>query len=111
MATPTKEEMEALAAQRHRDAQRAAGVPRMGVVPVAPVSGKAGEILQHLHKDEPVFIFRAQDLLSIFALEEYARVIEKYTPHGPQLESIVEAKNQFRAWQIANPSKVKLPDL
>lgn len=107
---PTTEEMEAAIRRRHEEKQREAQMPRMGLVPVAPVSGKAGEILQHLHKDEPVFIFRAQDILSVWALEEYARVVEKYDPHGPHLESIVDAADTFRQWQKANPSLVKLPD-
>lgn len=96
--------------QREHEARQAASMPRMGVVPVAPVSGKAGEILQHLHPGEPVFILRAKDILSTFALDEYAKFVEKFSPHSPQLASIVDVTNDFRSWQVANPDKVKLPD-
>lgn len=81
----------------------------MGVV-VPLTEGKAKEILSHLHAGEPVFIFRAKDILSSFALDKYAEIVEKFAPDSPQLVSIVDTTNEFRAWQRANPDKVKLPD-
>lgn len=77
---------------------------------VVPPPRKGDEILGHLIPGEPFFVFRAKDILSTFALDEYAKIVEKFTPHSPQLESLVEAINEFRAWQVANPDKVKLPD-
>mgnify|MGYP000332417470 CR=1 FL=1 len=93
-----------------RDVLKEAAEPRMGLVPVAPVSGKAGEILQHLYPGEPVFIFRAKDILSVFALEAYAALIEKYDGQGDQALSLSGAIHGFRTWQKTNPDKVKLPD-
>jgi hypothetical protein len=87
--------------QRERDAQD-------NVIPLN--DGKAKDILTHLHDGEPVFVFRAKDILSTFALDEYAKFVEKFSPASPQLVSIVDATNDFRAWQRANPDKVKLPD-
>lgn len=74
------------------------------------VSGKAGEILGHLHPEEPIFVFRAQDILSVMVLSHYARLVEEYQQHGYQLESIIDAANDFRKWQRENPGLVKLPD-
>lgn len=74
------------------------------------LGGKAGEIIDHLHDDEPVFVFRAQDILSVFALEAYAELIEKYDGQGKQAMSLSHAIQDFRYWQKANPQWVKLPD-
>lgn len=73
-------------------------------------SDKAAQILSNLRQDEPFFIFRAQDILSSFALEAYLTLVEKFNANGPQVESLVDALNDFRTWQTANPDKVKLPD-
>jgi hypothetical protein len=73
-------------------------------------TGKAGEILAHLHPDEPIFVFRAQDILSVMVLSHYAKLLEDYQQDGSQLVSVVDAANDFRSWQKANPGKVKLPD-
>jgi hypothetical protein len=74
------------------------------------ISGKAGEILSHLHPDEPIFVFRAQDILSVMVLSHYASLLEDYQQEGTQLASVIDAANDFRSWQRANPGKVKLPD-
>lgn len=78
--------------------------------PVVSVGGKAGEILQHLLPDEPVFVFRAKDILSVFALEAYADLVEKYNGQGKQGATLYESIQAFRDWQRANPDKIKLPD-
>lgn len=67
-------------------------------------------IMSHLHLGEPWFVFRAQDILSSFALETYLTLLEKFNPMSPQVESCTEMVNAFRRWQQANPSLVKLPD-
>ena len=61
-------------------------------------------------EDEPTFTFRAQDILSVLVLDEYARLLERYDPASEKLAHVVEEINKFRAWQRANPGKVKLPD-
>ena len=60
--------------------------------------------------DEPTFTFRAQDILSVMVLDHYARLLEMYEPNGPKSVQVVDELNKFRAWQQANPGKVKLPD-
>jgi len=60
--------------------------------------------------DEPVFILRAQDLISVMVLHEYLRLLEIFDPHGEKMVSAVDKMNEFRKWQHANPSRVRLPD-
>lgn len=73
-------------------------------------NSKATQILAKLYPGEPFFVFRAKDILSTFALDEYAKFVEKFNPDSPMLVSLVDAINDFRAWQTNNPDKVKLPD-
>lgn len=60
--------------------------------------------------DEPTFTFRAQDILSVMVLDNYARLLEMYEPNGAKIVRVTDELNKFRAWQQANPGKVKLPD-
>lgn len=78
------------------------------VIPL--LSGKAGQILQHLGRDEPVFIFRAKDILSTMVIMHYLTLVTSYNPDNFLIESITETLNEFRRWQQENPSEVKLPD-
>lgn len=98
--------------EAHLQKQRERGyaVDQPTVVVPAPLSGKAGEILTHLHPDEPVFILRAQDILATMAVKHYLTLVEMYSPGSEQVESVTHVVNSFLAWQHANPSKVKLPD-
>lgn len=65
----------------------------------------------HLPVDpEPTFTFRAQDILSVMVLDNYARLLEMYEPNGAKTVQVIDELNRFRAWQQANPGKVKLPD-
>lgn len=59
---------------------------------------------------EPVFIIRAQDMLSSFILAEYERLVEQYSPYGEMAEEIAEIRREFKEWQRANASSVKFPD-
>lgn len=79
-------------------------------VPYNLSADKANRILASLYADEPFFIFRAKDILSTLAIDEYAKWVEKFHPDSPQLISLVDEANRFRAWQVANPDKIKLPD-
>lgn len=75
-----------------------------------PGNDKAIDILGHLEQGEPFFVFRAKDVLSTMALDEYAKIVERYGPLSEQLQSIGDAIVAFQQWQRSNPSKVKLPD-
>lgn len=85
-------------------------LPIKGVAPAMLMPGKAQEILDSLLPGEPVFVFRAKDILSSFALEAYLTMVEKFAHNGPQAASLVEAINRFREWQTSHPNDVKLPD-
>lgn len=69
------------------------------------VSGKYGSItVPNIPEDEPVFIFRAQDLLTIPILEAYKTLL---TIHGsPLAENIEKEILRFREWE----RKRKIPD-
>lgn len=103
--TPLQAEMrlkEEHARKQREAAEQAAAKPAL--------IGKDADILRHLEPGEPVFIFRAKDILSIMALDAYAGMVEKFSPHSDHLAAIVDRMKDFRDWQHANPSKVKLPD-
>jgi len=60
--------------------------------------------------DEPVFVFRARDLLAPDAIDAYAaRCRETARPefHVALAERTAE---DFREWQRANPGRVRMPD-
>lgn len=56
--------------------------------------------------DEPVFILRASDTHACDVLEHYLQFCE-CEGHAMAIEKVSE---QFAAWQIANPGRVKEPD-
>jgi len=109
--TETREEVEARLAAEHLARQQTSYQPSRGMraQPDRQVD-KATSILGHLHPGEPYLVFRAQDILSSFALDTYLTLVEKFDPYGEQVESLTRVINEFRAWQQANPEKVKLPD-
>ena len=113
----TAEQQKARIAALHADkVKKGIGVgpdgPRLptGVKPTIVELDPPGVDLRKLHDGEPWFVFRAQDILSSFALEAYLTMLEKFNPNSPQVESCTHMVNAFRAWQQANPGKVKLPD-
>lgn len=83
--------------------------PKPAQTPSAIITGKAAELVAKLHPDEPIFIFRAQDILSVMVLSHYAMLLEQYGDLE-MIESVVKWRNQFQQWQRANPGLVKMPD-
>lgn len=79
---------------------------------IIPMSVKDDRIIQQANEtDEPIFVLRAKDLLSVLALQAYIDFLEKYEANdAPILVEAVDRLNEFREWQKANPGKVKLPD-
>ena len=71
------------------------------------VKTEAGKTIPH---DEPLFLFRAKDQLSIAALMSYARRCKEAGCDDAQLNGINIAIERFRSWQGTNPSKVRIPD-
>lgn len=60
--------------------------------------------------DEPTFTLRAQDILSVMAIDHYNKLLEMYHPHSDKLASAVDKLNEFREWQHAHPEKIRIPD-
>ena len=62
--------------------------------------------MQPVPDDEPVFIIRAKDVISVAVLEFYRGMCSD-TNHADVVDGRVE---QFRDWQQSNPDLVKIPD-
>lgn len=65
--------------------------------------------------DEPIFIIRAQDKLSIEAITLYRTIVNNSLPIGDEKALTWEAeigsiRNDFINWQRDNRDKVKVPD-
>jgi hypothetical protein len=65
---------------------------------------------QIVRPDEPVFIIRAQDAISIAAIVAYAAHARNVGARDVAMEA-QDVALQFQAWQFDNPEKVKVPDL
>lgn len=77
----------------------------------AGIGPKDGRILRAVDRtDEPIFILRAQDLLSVLAISEYLLLVERYLPHTELAMEVTHRLEEFREWQRAHPGSVKLPD-
>lgn len=66
-----------------------------------------------LAKNEPVFVIRAQDRLSIAALSAYlnaARLIDESLLSDEQYDEIESIFNSFREWQNDSDNQIKFPD-
>ena len=65
-------------------------------------------------EDEPIFILRAQDMLSIPTIARYdvaAREIAEHERPGKEwFESLEAHQAEFAKWQAENLDKVKIPD-
>jgi len=63
-----------------------------------------------LSRNEPVFVVRAQDKLSIAAINMY--LLAAYFSDMPdkQYTEIYKIHEDFEKWQKENPDKVKMPD-
>lgn len=73
------------------------------------VNGGAHELLDKLHEGEPVFVIRAQDILSPQALAAYAALARKLglDAHAQYAEARAV---QMLAWQASHSKLVKPPD-
>ena len=60
--------------------------------------------------DEPIFVIRAQDELSLDLLNHYAYMCGANGVDDEFIDAIDERIVEFEEWQDANPDKVKLPD-
>jgi len=63
-----------------------------------------------LSRNEPVFVVRAQDKLSIVAINMYCLAAYFSDISTEQLTEIYKIREDFQKWQKENPDKVKMPD-
>lgn len=70
-------------------------------------------------EDEPIFILRAQDQCSVLSVFDYAfryqRAVEADGDRMNQEQrdfhaEVIDVHSQMDEWQLAHPSKVKIPD-
>jgi hypothetical protein len=82
------------------------------ITPIGRVNGKAAKILREASETgEPVFVFRAKDLLSTLAVTEYLGYLEKFLPNYHEMhESVHNQLEAIRDWQREHPHEVRLPD-
>lgn len=63
-----------------------------------------------LAKNEPVFVLRAQDAISLSAIAAYMHSAALVIDSEEQYEELESIYKRFREWQSKNQDKVKLPD-
>jgi fructose 1,6-bisphosphatase len=61
-------------------------------------------------KDEPVILFRAQDVTTPALLEAYAMLCLLAGCNKEFIDHIRAIEDNFRIWQGRNPDRVKVPD-
>lgn len=74
-------------------------------------AGKYGHIdpldaLDPIGVDEPIFVLRAQDSISLFVLESYAMLADNAGCPEEHVEGISEVIRKFRTWQADHGVKV-----
>lgn len=76
------------------------------------LQGKAQHILEKVSgSDEPIFILRAKDLLSVPTIVKYLNLYGEFMPSDVTFEaSVVNTIEGFKQWQKDNPDKVRWPD-
>lgn len=61
-------------------------------------------------EDEPVFIFRAQDLLAPTAITEYAELCRRNGCRAEHINGVIAAAYKMQAWQAWPDNFTKLPE-
>ena len=60
--------------------------------------------------DEPLILFRSKDRLLPELLEHYWQSCKEAGSPQRQLDLVKDRIKEVRAWQTANPDKLKIPD-
>lgn len=60
--------------------------------------------------DEPVFVLRAQDVVAMNTLENYAHQAEVMGAKKSFVKDVLAVRDSFQKWQDDNDDKVKVPD-
>jgi hypothetical protein len=61
------------------------------------------------HEDEPAFVFRGQDGLSVSALEGYLQICEDEDASPEHCAMVARSIEEVSAWQDAHPELLKIP--
>jgi hypothetical protein len=58
----------------------------------------------------PIFVMTAKDFISVSTIQHYRTLCKAEECGIDHLKEISERIDEFRAWQVAHPGQVKLPD-
>ena len=75
--------------------------------------GKYGNVTTEfgdIPDDEPVIVFRARDVTTDALLTYYAMLAVNAGSPRRHIDLVYGTHSRFRAWQEANPDKVRVPD-
>ena len=78
-----------------------------------PIDRKYGQITMErgkFNEDEPVFVLRAMDWLSVMAISTYLSGCKKADCEESHIGAVEDAMADFLKWQARNLDKVKKPD-
>ena len=88
--------------------------PERNILDMRPraIQGKAAKIIYEAGQTgEPIFVFRAKDIFSVMVVSDYLGYIERYGSGADDMAiSVTEQLEAMKAWQRANPDKVRYPD-
>lgn len=73
-------------------------------------ASEAKAYLDRIPEDEPVFVLRAQDVLSMLTIREWLRMAERFEVRERKIAGAEDDLQQFREWRHSHSSRVKLPD-
>jgi hypothetical protein len=61
-------------------------------------------------EDEPLILFRGKDKLLPGLLESYKKLCQDAGSPQEQIDAVEKRNEIIKAWQAANPDKIKIPD-
>lgn len=70
----------------------------------------AGTKLAPALDGEPIFVLRAQDKIAPSLVLAWANDAARHDVNAPKSVGAMQIAHEMIAWQMANPSRVKLPD-
>jgi len=69
---------------------------------------RPGDALEEIRAEEPVFILRAQDMLSVLTINAYLRLARDAGCDEEHIAGVEAQMREFSVWQSRN--HVKIPD-
>lgn len=77
------------------------------------IDRKYGQVITehgHIPLDEPVFVLRARDKLSVQAIAHYMQLAEEAGSPERHVAMAAGTATVFQEWQDAHPDQVRTPD-